>query len=276
MQTLEPRSSRAAAPILFLLGGIALLGCEYEVPTGPGTGIYTPDSDGGVPGEGGPDEEQLVPACVEDTGEADDDCSGEACVPHPDPRVRCPRKSDNYRCPATIDDMFNRSSRTWCHMPSDGGHFDHRGTCFREVPTIVGNPGQQCCYDADGNDNCTGSYDEVSPVTGQGGINAAGYPGCLTRSPAAALAHCEVDVRPWCDANCGEQRCVSNGFPNLFCVFRHDRDACEASGCYWKTDDCNVRIPPVVDENGEECGEWSFERFDGCGCGFFDRVIPRV
>jgi len=133
-----------------------------------------------------------------------DACATKKATP-PQDMTKCRGKDSAYACPLTEAALLKTGK--YCKSAGDGGEFDHKGDCYREVVAQSGNGGQQCCYTR-GVDNCTGSYDAASPYVAQKGARYA-----TTQSPNvacdssqldrdASCRHCRVDVLPFCADHC--------------------------------------------------------------------------
>lgn len=127
------------------------------------------------------------------------------CTPDSNPNRRCPTQDDRYSCPATEAELLAQPQAPgtgpagrFCSRPTDGGTFDHVGRCYRQMPLPGQRGGNQCCYGANGADNCTGSYDLVSVASG---VNPDGTCAVTLLPPTNVIDHCNTDVRPFCAAH---------------------------------------------------------------------------
>jgi hypothetical protein len=143
----------------------------------------------------------------------------------------CPTQpAELYDCPPTDAEMPGNPG--WCAWPKDTDNFDHEGNCYRSIPPWWGQPGQQCCYDDfTGVDNCTGSPDLIAPA-----VAPTPFGNCIF-DPVLACVHCNVDVRPFCDAVCDVQYCEGPPFLKDFCGSKDVRLACTFP-CAWQAQAC--------------------------------------
>lgn len=159
-----------------------------------------------------------------------------------------------YACPATLRDVM--ANPRYCLSADDGGKFDHEGLCFREIPTAAPWGGHQCCYGEPGTaidaanperiyDNCTGTYDRISPASSRCGGQGAGRLACrwaVTRVPG----HCRDDVTPWCDDARVAARCepITDAPPDgpalpavaedVDCTATGEAACARRPGCRWR------------------------------------------
>ncbi len=150
-----------------------------------------------------------------------------------------------YACPATLRDVM--MNPRYCLSADDGGKFDHKGLCFREIPQAAPWGGHQCCYGdamttvASANpqtiyDNCTGTYDLISPANTRCGVGqGAAALACrwaFTRVPG----HCRDDVAPWCRNARVNARCVpASEECAADCTTGNTEAACgRIAGCRWE------------------------------------------
>lgn len=174
---------------------------------------------------------------IGNTSQASSDDSRD-CRPHPDPQVRCRLNRNgggtNYACPAT--EAAAAADPSYCRLDSDGGHYDHNGTCYRQIPSGDSRGGNQCCYSG-GFDNCTGSYDLVSVASSKNDD------GSCSVAVLSACSHCNEDVRPFCEQNCTQRFCqCPTGV-----TATTDPVACESNPlCVWQPTNCGGSVTDVI------------------------------
>ena len=199
-------------------------------------------------------------------------CKAGECVPEKDPKKRCPKNEGDYNCPLEEPKYTSRGlGSKFCKHLDDGGAYDHKGTCYREM--VTGGGGQQCCY-SDGTDNCTGTYDKVSPMrrfTPGASFGNENRVCDVTRNVdfEAACTHCNEDVRPFCEKECKKGQCfvasggyaywgVTGNWPpsslDAKCARQTSRFTC-GFPCDWQFFDCGGTVPSPQGNAGNPGGD---------------------